>query len=352
MRLGLIRVARVWPWCVLSLVSAAGALPVYAQPSAGCGTTVPGTPGQTDVKHMSGAFGHREYRLHLPPDYDNKTPTALVLNFHGYNGHALEQEVTTSRMSPHADRHGYIVVYPQSTSFPSATGAVTSWNDLSCNAGPGPAGPICADKAFDYPKPTQCQQTTRCDWCSCQDDVRTVEKLLDVLEGTLCIDRHAVFATGFSNGGMFVQRLGCNLGHRFAAVAAVSGTLARGYACAAPRLQPVSVMNIYGREDTIVPQDGALSSDGYFYTSVDDTVALWASPLSQSCEARATPYPTPHDGVRGVRCEQYASCRSGAQVVSCGWDAGHVWPSVKKSPDFGNDLIWNFFRGHTSPARR
>ncbi len=299
---------------------------------------------------LSGRFSERHYRLHLPRAYDASKPAALVLNFHGYSGNALEQEMSTSRMSPHADRHGYIVVYPQSTAFASADGPVTSWNDLSCNAGPGLAGPICADKAYRYPKSPDCPQQARCDWCSCADDLGMVEQLLDELDAALCIDRDAVFATGFSNGGMFVQRLGCNLGHRFAGIAPVSGTLARGFACAAPRLQPVSILNIYARADTTVQHDGKASADGYFYTSIKDTSALWASALSQSCAARPSRYPTPHDGVAGLQCQQHAGCQSGAQVVACGWDAGHDWPSAERAVDFGNDLIWNFFRARMARA--
>jgi hypothetical protein len=42
-----------------------------------------------------------------------------------------------------------------------------------------------------------------------------------------------------------------------------------------------------------------------------------------------------------MECTQNANCASGAEVVSCWWDAGHAWPGGVEP--WGNDLIWDFF---------
>ena len=99
--------------------------------------------------------------------------------------------------------------------------------------------------------------------------------------------------------------------------------------------------NIHGRQDTYVDVTGKDSSDGYLYTAIDDVMALWASPPSQNCDGQVTPYPTIADGVRGMSCTQHDSCATGAEVVSCWWDAGHAWPGG--TTPFGNDMIWDFF---------
>jgi polyhydroxybutyrate depolymerase len=164
---------------------------------------------------------------------------------------------------------------------------------------------------------------------------------LDEAEENLCIDLNRVYATGMSNGGMFVHRLGCDMSDRFAAIVPVSGTLAKGFNCAPPASDQISIMNIHGRDDDYVDVTGKESTDGYFYTAIDDVMSLWASPSSQNCDNDVTTYPTIADGIRGIQCTQHANCASGAEIVSCWWDAGHAWPGGIKQ--FGNDMIWDFF---------
>ena len=155
----------------------------------------------------------------------------------------------------------------------------------------------------------------------------------------MCIDRDRVYATGMSNGGMLVHRLGCAMPDRFAAIAPVAGTLAEGFNCA--REQRISLMHIHGDEDTYVRVDGKQSSDGYRYETIDKVVDKWASPSSQHCATATTSYPTSADGIEGMLCKQRADCATEAEVVSCGWQGGHAWPA------FGRDVIWDFFRKHS-----
>lgn len=318
------------------------------RPSAGCGNEPPVFVGATTSVPITVGSLERVYLLHLPTTYDPIKPTSLVLNFHGYTDSAGGMESGTG-MSYHADEYGYIVVYPHATHFLGESGYVTSWNDLTCNASPGPAGPICnVEKAAQahYPFPSDCgpEVSRDCNWCTCNDDLAYVEQVLDELEANLCVDLNRVYATGMSNGGMFVHRLGCNMADRFAAIAPVSGTLALGFNCAPNTSTEISIMNIHGRDDDYVDVTGQESTDGYFYTAIDDVMALWASPESQDCAEEVTPYPTIADGIRGMSCTQRRDCATGAEVVSCWWDAGHAWPGG--STMWGNDMIWDFFLKH------
>ena len=312
--------------------------------SAGCGQAPPVTPGQTRSFTVNAGGLKRTFRLHIPPGYDENVPASLVLNFHGYTGNALENE-RNSEMSDHADANGYLVVYPQATEFDGGEGLgrITSWNDRACNASPGPEGPICAPDAFVYPAPPECGvREDDCNWCTCHDDVAFVRVMLDRLEQMLCVDRGGVYATGISNGGMVVHRLGCELADRFAAVAPVAGVLANGFNCApATRL---SLMQIHGRQDTTVPYNGVKSSGGYFYESVKEVADLWGSGVSQQCDAALTPYPTTADGEKGWQCRRHAHCATGAEVVTCLWDGGHEWPGRVGNEPFGNDAMWAFFQ--------
>ena len=313
-----------------------------ARPSAGCGKEPTSSSGLTGTIPIQVNGLDRVYLLHLPATYDPNVPTSLVLAFHGYTDSAGGMESGTG-LSDHANKYGYVVVYPHATHFLGNSGYITSWNDLTCNASPGLEGPICSENATKYTFPTDCGSNVskECNWCTCNDDLGYVKQMLDELEQNLCIDLNRVYATGMSNGGMFVHRLGCDMADHFAAIAPVSGTLARGFNCAPDSSDQISIINIHGRDDDYVDVTGKESTDGYFYTAIDDVMSLWASPSSQNCDNDVTTYPTIADGIRGIQCTQHANCASGAEIVSCWWDAGHAWPGGIKQ--FGNDMIWDFF---------
>jgi len=284
----------------------------------------------------------RQYRLHLPSEYDPQIPVPLVLVIHGYTGTALKTEAMYTSFSTHSDENGYAVVYPQGTSFVVDGNRITSWNDLACNASPGPEGSTCTADADDYPTPPECGEPRECDWCTCYDDIAYINSLLDDVETTVNVDINRIFATGISNGAMFTHRLGCNLSDRFAAIAPVAGTIAKGFNCAPGGSPKISMMNIYGTVDDVVPFDGSPSSDGFLYTPTNQVMAKWAASSSQQCSSEDSPYPTSKDGIKGFKCVQRADCTSGAEVVDCAWDGGHDWPRSDED-QFSVEVIWEFF---------
>lgn len=56
----------------------------------------------------------RTYLLHLPPDYDGRTPVSLAVVLHGGGGNVRSIERMTG-FSFKADRERFIVVYPEGT---------------------------------------------------------------------------------------------------------------------------------------------------------------------------------------------------------------------------------------------
>jgi len=328
--------------CSVALPEASAAERELPRRSAGCGARPPAAPGKSVSTTLRVGELTREYRLHVPTGYDPDTAVPLVLVIHGYTGTAETTENGETSFSRHADEHGYVVAYPQATGFEVGGNLITSWNDLACNASPGPEGSICTADADDYPTPPECGDPRECDWCSCHDDVGFVAALLDELERTLCVDLDRVYATGISNGGMFVHRLGCDLPKRFAAIAPVAGTIAKGGGCAPPTSPKISMINIHGAADRVVPYDGTPADDGFLYTPVAQVMAAWAGKSSQHCDGEDSPYTTSRDGVGGFRCVQRANCVTGAEVVDCAWDGGHDWPRNDED-QFSVDVIWEFF---------
>jgi len=317
--------------------------------SSGCELPAKVAAGTTESLTLTVGGLEREYRLHVPAGYDPAIPTPVVLNIHGYGGSGANIERYTS-LSSHADANGYVIVYPQSTSFTAQDGsAVRSWNDLAGSTSSGPSGPICTAEAFDYPTPTECGEAAGpCAWASCNDDISFIAALLDELEANYCVDTDRVFASGMSNGAMFVHQLACTMPERFAAVAPVAGTLARGYNCAPSAATPVSLMNIYGVDDRYVDLENPISSDGYYYTSAADVLAEWAKPEAQQCSEEASLYATSRDGDLELTCSSRAACASGAEVVNCTFKGGHTWPGE----GVANDVIWEFFAKNGRSRRR
>ena len=73
------------------------------------------------------------------------------------------------------------------------------------------------------------------------------------------IDARRIYASGFSNGGFFVHRLGCERSTRFAAIASVAGEMAPALEKVCAPQAPVAVMTIHGTEDPIVPYTGGVT---------------------------------------------------------------------------------------------
>jgi polyhydroxybutyrate depolymerase len=160
--------------------------------------------------------------VHVPPKYDPKKPTPVVLAFHG-GGSNAEQMIKFCGLNETADKHGFIVVYP------SGTGRLEKL--LTFNGG------NCCGYAM----------TNRV------DDVACTRALLDDLAKVVNVDPKRVYATGMSNGAIMSYRLASELSDRIAAIAPVGGPM--GTETCSPK-RPVSVIHFHGKDDEFAPFKG------------------------------------------------------------------------------------------------
>ena len=137
----------------------------------------------------------RSYLVHVPPKYDPKRPTPVVLAFHGGGQQRLEQMVRFCGLNEKADKEGFIAVYPNGT---GRLEQMLTWNGGNC----------CGYAMWNN-----------------VDDVGFTRALLDDLAKVANVDAKRVFATGISNGGIMCYRLASELSDRIAAIAPVSGTM-------------------------------------------------------------------------------------------------------------------------------
>ena len=259
-------------------------------------------PGARTLTVRSGGLT-RASRVHVPARVREGRPAPLLLVLHGAGGTGPEFEPYT-RFSELADREGFVAVYPSAVD--------RFW---TVGAGEGP------------------------------DDVRFLGDLLDRLEVDLCIDPARVFVTGLSNGGGMSVRLACTLGDRIAAAAPVAGAYGNLPPCEPAR--PVSVLEMHGDADPIVPYEG----DGPgSVTSAEGFARAWAErngcgeePLRRSAAPRA------------VRLD-WPNCRDGSAVAHVRLlGFGHDIPGVtpRTSPPgtiFGPAEIWRFLSSHPRAA--
>lgn len=236
--------------------------------------------------------------VHIPPSYLAGEPMAVVLNFHGAGSSAREQE-QISGMSEKADEEGFIVVYPQSLG--------GTWNFATESS-------LGVDLIF-------------------------VRDLIEHLLSELSVDPKRVYATGFSNGGGLVERLGCQLSDKIAAIAPVAGAYAYWEPCEPER--PVPAVFFHGTNDTAAPYEGM----GF---SMPGWAADWAA--HNGCDVEAEVF-LQQGTVVG---EKWRNCDEGATVSLYTIEGGgHVWPG---SPYFltsgdveATEAMWDFFEAHPMP---
>ncbi len=266
----------------------------------------------------------RSYIVHVPPKYDPKQPTPVVLAFHGAVTNASIMAISTG-LSEKADEAGFIVVYPNGT----GKGDVL----LVWNAG-GWHGPK-AEKEVD--------------------DVKFVRELLDELPKLVSVDPKRIYATGISNGGMMCYRLAAELSNRIAAIAPVSGTLAVEK-CSPQR--PVPVIHFHGTDDKLVPFNGPdqRTAKVFVFKSVEETIRTWVKIDGCPRKPQITDLPHKADDGTTVKREIYGPGKDGTEVILFVIKGGgHTWPGRKwPIPWLGNtthsisanDLMWEFFKRH------
>jgi polyhydroxybutyrate depolymerase len=264
----------------------------------------------------------REYLLHVPAS----TRGALVLVFHG-GGQTAAQQQEISGFDALADREQFIVAYPDAVE--------KVWRDGRDLLGLG-----LGINERDV------------------DDVGFAKAVVADIAKTHAFDRARVFATGFSNGGILANRLGCEAADTFAAIAPVAGTPAKSLVASCHPSAPVGVVGIHGVADPSVPFAGNSQVEGSRATQ-----ELWRT--LNGCSARVTTasLPTIVRDDTAVDRRAYQGCRGNADVV---WyeiqGGGHRWPphheeglretlalrenGVSSRNINASEVIWSFFAAH------
>jgi len=277
----------------------------------------------------------RTYIVHVPPSYDSKTQSSLVVMLHGGGGTAKAAMWETG-WTEKADRAGFLAVFPNAMSRdPSRRSSFAKnpqlWNDGSDRFYPGQKAP---------------------------DDVGFISAMLNDLSVRFNVDKRRIFFTGFSNGASMSFRVGAELSNRIAGIAPVAG------ACWLEPLtveRPVPMLYITGKADPLnlieggVPKLATGASDKVRAKPkppVRESILKWAKALD--CPVT----PANVSDANGVRTETYGPGRNDAKVVYVTVDGlGHTWAGGRSLlPESmvgrtsekikATDIIWDFFQIH------
>ncbi|MEX0789984.1 MAG: PHB depolymerase family esterase [Actinomycetota bacterium] len=223
----------------------------------------------------------RSYRLYRGAGIQPGTPAPLLVLMHGLIGSATQAE-RSYKWNELADRLGYVVAYPE--------GIGNSWNAGDCCGAAGQRG---------------------------VDDVGFLASLLDEVTATEGVDPDRIFAAGISNGAMMSYRLACDLPGRLAAIASVAGTMVTP--CESP--SPISVLEIHGTGDSLVPYEGAERNS---MRPIPGVMQFWRD--VGGCSA-------PESNVVGPVTVERSSCDAGRSVTLIRIERGtHVWPVASRFP--------------------
>jgi polyhydroxybutyrate depolymerase len=225
----------------------------------------------------------RTFMVRLPKGYSAQQHYPVVILLHGMNQDADDMERLT-RFDELADKDGIIAVYPFALHGRWNVG-VQPQERPPMTTGPGrhrrygggyPGGGGYPRGGGGYPggggQQPQNRQPSLENRPAPADDIAFFNQMLDQLRSKFSAYASRIYATGLSEGGFMSLRLGCALGDRIAAVAAIGAAMPKTMICLPSR--PVPMVMINGTSDPVVPYGGgtehnlslgALSAEGHGY---------------------------------------------------------------------------------------
>ena len=270
----------------------------------------------------------RTFYTYVPSNIDKEM--TLVVGLHGYTGNAKTFiRKGDADFNNFLEINNFIGAYPEGKSFYANGRNFSSWNDLAGSIGQGPKGDICDIDRDYYPFPPDCVTPHRCSWASCGDDIGFIEKVIDHHKNQYDIE--SVIVIGMSNGGMLAQAIGCNLTDKVDAIINIEGMQALGMSCIPDK--PLTMV-IYGaKNDTTVPPEDILASDGYFYEPMKNTVNDWKNAFNCSNSTKKQIL-NPAE----ITEEHFYDCNDGVTITSIlDHNNDHDWPKPYK---WGIDLLF------------
>lgn len=279
----------------------------------------------------------RTYRIYAPTDFTQRTHYPLVFVFHGGGGNGKHMEEVT-RFSDLAETEKFIVIYPdgekQETGWLRNNDLGRTWNATHC----------CG---FAHQNES--------------DDIALVKQIITEVTEKFNIDDTKIFATGFSNGGMFVYKLATEMEPTFAKIAVVGGSIGGQETILDTKktirrpVQPISTLIMHGMQDKNVKYWGGESEGvekGRIDISVSDATQFWR--LANGCNTD----PVVQNFSKTITKVEYSRCVGNTSLLVYSLvEQGHAWPGSEETNSYllgitdrpskeldATKIIWDFFK--------
>jgi len=188
----------------------------------------------TDIlvtQEIEGDLTDREVIIHVPDNLDKDKLYPVVFAFHGHGG---QNDHWVNTFKEYVNSGEFIGIYPQ--------GHLRCWN----------LG----------------QEESKA------DDVEFVNLVVEAISGYPNMDFNRMYAIGYSNGSGLVNKLGAKTSH-FRAIACCATQIIQGQE-PGDQTHPVSVYQLCGTADDIIPYKGGLSPVGHTFLSAMESAEMWA----------------------------------------------------------------------------
>ena len=262
----------------------------------------------------------RNYEVFLPQNFKPNMP--LVISLHGYT-ETIEWYKTYTLLHEIADTAGFITVYP------AAIGK--SWNSGLI----APGWPVIDTSV---------------------NDVGYISALIDTLKAHYDIDMSRVYCCGYSLGGEMTYKLTGELGHRFAAVASITGLINDNSAITCKPVRAFPILHMHGTLDNYETWSG----DNKNLWTVPETLNFWLENNGCSIPGDTVSLADidPGDGCT-VEKISYTNCSGEGRLIFYKiLNGGHSWPGSafpwggegNKNMDINANVeILNFFKQFENP---
>jgi len=260
----------------------------------------------------------RSYRVYQSANYNASNPASLLIALHGLGDNMTN--FSGIGFNHIADTANIICIFPQALT--DALLGSSAWN-----SGAGMYG--------YYPNSTI-------------DDIGFINAIVDTAEVNYSIDTSHVYLCGFSMGGFMTERMAAQSNLKFAAFAAMSGTLGNEFLTPSLNFNPgrhVPIAEFHGTSDSTVYYHGNL-----YGLDPDSLIHLWA--INNGCTNYASPttsyYPNiANDGIN-IELYEYSNGTSNSDVWFFKMNNCTHTVLFKPSNDINEPVeVWLFLRWRT-----
>lgn len=252
----------------------------------------------------------RRFSVHIPSNHNANAASPLVVSYHGRNGNSAQQYNLTELYRPSFNPGGWLSVYPQ---------GLRGENDEPAWQG--------------------------APYASGANDTQYTADLLAALTPCFNLNHSAIYATGKSNGGGFVDTLACSYaGGKFAAFSAHSGafysdTNSSTASCPVNNRKTRPFLEFHGSADSTIPYSGNPNGANGDVPPIPELLDRWG--VRNGCNTGAGVSHNATGYTPGTVNMTSWSCGSGRDGIVQGyWIKGlpHWWASTHPNVDNGGDV--------------